>query len=202
VLGPEFGDDAGKRALIVRSLYGLKSAGAAFRNHLAECMKHLGWHLCRADRYLWMKAETRPDDGVSYWAYILIYVDDILCVHHDPGSPLAKLDEYFKMKEGSIQFPTFYLGAKLKNIVLPNGLVAWGMSSSKYVQSAVQNVKEYLAALPGDQIVKKASGPFAGGYKPEFDESPELDPTRANFYQTQIGILLWCVELGRIDIIT
>jgi hypothetical protein len=47
---------------------------------------------------LWMKAETLPDDGVSYWAYILIYVDDILCVHHDPGSPLAKLDEYFKMK--------------------------------------------------------------------------------------------------------
>jgi hypothetical protein len=33
-------------------------------------------------------------------------------------------------------------------------------------------------------------------------ESPELDSTRANFYQSQIGILRWCVELGRIDIIT
>jgi hypothetical protein len=54
-----------------------------------------------------MKAETHPDDGVLYWAYILIYVDDILYVHHDPGSPLARLDEYSKMKEGSIQFPTF-----------------------------------------------------------------------------------------------
>jgi hypothetical protein len=127
-------------------------------------MKHLGWHPCRADRDLWMKAETRHDDGVSYWAYILIYVDDILCVHHDPGSPLAKLDEYFKMKEGSIQVPTFYLGAKLKKTVLTNGVVAWGMSSSKYVQSAVQNVKEYLAALPGYQmLMNKASGPFAGG---------------------------------------
>jgi hypothetical protein len=109
VLGPEFGDDDGIRALVVRALYGLKSAGAAFRNHLAECMKHLGWQLCRADRDLCMKAETRPDDGVLYWAYILIYVDDILCVHHDPGYPLAKLDEYFKMKAGSIQVPTFYL---------------------------------------------------------------------------------------------
>jgi hypothetical protein len=98
VLGPEFGDDDGKRAMIVRDLYGLKSAGAAFRNHLAECMKHLGWHPCRADRDLWTKAETRPDDGVLYWAYILIYVDGILCVNHDPGAPLAKLDEYFKMK--------------------------------------------------------------------------------------------------------
>jgi hypothetical protein len=164
VLGPEFGDDDGKRALIVRALYGLKSAGAAFRNHLSECMKHLGWHPYRVDRDLWMKAETRPDDGVSYWAYILIYVDDILCVHHDPGSPLGNMDEYFKMKEGSIQVPIFFLGAKLNNTVLPNGVVAWGMSSSKYVQSAVQNVKEYMAALPGYQmLIKKASGPFAGG---------------------------------------
>jgi hypothetical protein len=40
VLGPEFGDDTGKRALIVQVLYGLKSAGASFRNHLAECMTH------------------------------------------------------------------------------------------------------------------------------------------------------------------
>jgi hypothetical protein len=45
-----------------------------------------------------MKAETSPDDGVLYWAYIFIYVDDILCVHHDPGVPLVKLDEYFKIK--------------------------------------------------------------------------------------------------------
>jgi hypothetical protein len=197
------GNDAEKFALIVRALYGMKSAGKAFRNYLAECMKHLGWHPSRADRDLWMKAETRPDDGVLYWAYILIYVDGILCVHNDPGYPLAKLDGYFKVKEGSIQVPTFYLGEKLKKTVLPNGVVARGMSSSKYVQSAVQNVKEYLEALPGDHmLMKKASGPFSGGYKPELDEIPELDPTRANFYESQIVILRWCVELVRIDIIT
>jgi hypothetical protein len=197
VLVPEFGDDAGKRSLIVIALYGLKSDGAAFRNHLAECMKHLGWNTCCTDRDLLMKAETRPDDGVLYWAYILIYVDDILCVYHDPGAPLEKLDEYSKMKEGSIQAPTFYLGAKLKKTVLPNSVVAWGMISSKYVQSAVQNVKYYLMALPGDQkLLKKASGPFTGVYKPDLEESPELDPTRENLFQSQIGILRWCVELN------
>jgi hypothetical protein len=121
----------------------------------------------------------------------------------DPGAPLANFDEYFKMKEGSIQVPTFYLSAKLKKAVLPNGVVAWGMSSSKYVESDVHNVKEYLAALPGEQkLMRKASGPFAWGYKPELDESPELDSTRANFYQSHIGILRWCVELGFINIIT
>jgi hypothetical protein len=45
-------------------------------------------------------------------------VDGVLCVHHDHGMPLAKLDEYFKIKEVSIyiQVPTFYLGVKLKKI--------------------------------------------------------------------------------------
>jgi hypothetical protein len=109
MLGPEFGDDAGKRVLILRALYVLKPAGAAFRNDLAECMKYLGWIPYRADRELWMKAKTRPDDGVLYWAYIFIYIDDILCVHHGPGAPLAKLDEYFKMKEGCIQGHHFFI---------------------------------------------------------------------------------------------
>jgi hypothetical protein len=44
LLGPEFGDDAGKRALIVRALYGLKSAGTDYTNYLAEYMNNLGWH--------------------------------------------------------------------------------------------------------------------------------------------------------------
>ncbi len=30
ILGPKFGHDSGKSAVIVRALYGLKSAGAAF----------------------------------------------------------------------------------------------------------------------------------------------------------------------------
>jgi hypothetical protein len=95
------------------------------------------------------------------------------------------------------------VGAKLKKTVLVNGVVAWGVSSRKYVQSAVQNVKECLAALPGDQkLMNKAYGPFAGGYKPDLDESPDMDTTRANFYKSQIGIMRLCVELGCIDIIT
>jgi hypothetical protein len=53
------------------------------------------------------------------------------------------------MNEGSIQVPNFYLGAKLKKTVLPNGMVAWGMSSRKYVKYADQNVQEYMEALHG-----------------------------------------------------
>jgi hypothetical protein len=76
-LGPEFGGNAGKRAIIVRALYGLKSAGASFRNRLADCMRHLGWESCKADQDIWLKPEVRKDDGYQYYAYCLLYVDDI-----------------------------------------------------------------------------------------------------------------------------
>ena len=34
------------------------------------------------------------------------------------------------------------------------------------------------------------------------DSSYELGPILLNYYQTQIGVLRWMVELGRINIIT
>jgi hypothetical protein len=52
--GVEFGSNNGKRALVVRVLYGLKSAGAAFRNHLAVCMTNLGYKSCLADPDVWL----------------------------------------------------------------------------------------------------------------------------------------------------
>jgi hypothetical protein len=149
-----------------------------------------------------MKKETRPDDGVKYWAYILIYVDNILYVHHDPGMSLAQIDKYFKMEPGSIMEPTFYLGAKIKKTVMPNDVVAWGMSSSKYVQAAVQNVQEYLKNNGYSKLKNKATAPFEATYRAEIEESPGLSPEMANSFQSQIGVLRWCVELGRIDIIT
>ena len=49
VLSPEFEDDAGKSAVIVRASYGLKSAGASFRAHLAQCMQELEYCSCNPD---------------------------------------------------------------------------------------------------------------------------------------------------------
>ena len=124
ILGSEFGDDAGKTAIIVRSLYGLKSARAAFRKHLADCMMHLGWQSCRADQDLWLKPEVRPEDGHKYYAYALLYVNDILVVHHHAEQCLKEIDHFFKMKPGSIGDPDYYLGAKLHPTILPNGVTA------------------------------------------------------------------------------
>ncbi len=49
VLGSEFGIDAGKSAIIVSALYGLKSAGAVFCAHLASFMRQIGHTSCKAN---------------------------------------------------------------------------------------------------------------------------------------------------------
>ena len=53
ILGPEWGGDAGKGAILVRALYGLKSVGASFQSYLANCMRDLGYTSCKADPDLW-----------------------------------------------------------------------------------------------------------------------------------------------------
>ena len=42
IIGPKFGSNQGKIFIIVRTLYGLKSSGAAFRALLAETLHDLG----------------------------------------------------------------------------------------------------------------------------------------------------------------
>ena len=110
-VGPEYGSDAGKIAIVMHTLYGLKSAGASFCNHLVDCMTHLGFTPCLADPDLWMRPEVHPPDGMSYYAYVLLYVDNILVVHHDATAVLLRLDKYFKMKPRLIGEPDVYLGA-------------------------------------------------------------------------------------------
>ena len=115
---------------------------------------------------------------------------------------LHALHHYFKMKKGSIRDPDMYLGAKLRLTKLPNGIVAWGISASKYVQEAVRNIEAYIRNNKLPKLVKRVTAPLPADYHSELDTSKELDPVRAKYYQSQIGILRWAVELGRVDIIT
>jgi hypothetical protein len=77
--------------------------------------------------------------------------------------------------------PTLYLGDKLRKTVMPNGVVAWGMSSSKYVQSAVKNVQEYLKENGDRKLKKKSYAPFEATYRADIDESMALGPKMAHY---------------------
>ena len=141
-------------------------------------------------------------DGVEYYEYMLLYVDDCLCVSEYPRKALAQIDKYFPMKPGSIGPPKIYLGAKVNKVNLPNGVEAYAVSTSQYVQEAVKNV-EKLLAKEGKTLIKTANAPLTSDYRPdECDASPELAPEEATYYQSLIRVVRWMVEMGRIDIAT
>ena len=199
VCGPEFGpDNMGKKALVIRALYGLPGAGRDFRNHLRDCMRHLHYESCLADPDVWMRKGTK-DNGEKYWEYMLLYVDDALSITSNGETAIRELGKYFKIKESSIGPPDIYLGGKMTQVTLPNGVKAHAFSSSQYVQEAVKNVESYLAKRYM-KLKKKATAPITTGYRPELDATPELNPSDAAYFQSLIGILRWAVELGRIDI--
>ena len=80
VCGPEFGmENVGRIALIRRALYGGKTAGRNLRNHLRACMSHLGFESCKADPDVWMRPAVKADSS-EYYEYVLLYVDDSLCI--------------------------------------------------------------------------------------------------------------------------
>ena len=200
ICGPEFGlENVGRVALIRRAVYGGKTAGRDYRNHLRECMDHLGFKSCRADPDVWMR-EAVKNDGSEYWEYVLLYCDDTLAIS-ERGEHVIRneIGRYFELKEESIGPPDIYLGGKLRKVQLENGVYAWAFGSSQYVQAAVQNVEKHLRERHL-QLPAKALTPLPTGYRPETDVSNALDPKDAAHYQSLIGVLRWIVELGRVDI--
>jgi hypothetical protein len=73
VVGAEFGGERGKNLLIVRALYGLKSASAFFRAHMAKKLEEMGFKSSVADPDVWLRPASRPD-GEEYYEYILMYI--------------------------------------------------------------------------------------------------------------------------------
>jgi hypothetical protein len=203
ICGPEFGiENVGKVALIHRALYGGKSAGRDFRNHLRACMRHLDFVSCPADPDVWMRP-AKHSNGSEYYEYILLYTDDCLVIGEQPERTLRNdLGRYFELKEESIGPPKLYLGGRTREVVLENGVKCWTFSSSQYVQAAVKNVEDYIEKQsdPRWKLPAKAETPMQTSYRPELDVSPELEPQEAAYYQSLIGILRWIVELGRVDI--
>ena len=51
-------------------------------------MHYLGFLPCPADLDLYMKPMVRPEDEFEYYAYVLIYVDDVMVIHQDADTVL------------------------------------------------------------------------------------------------------------------
>jgi hypothetical protein len=197
--GPEFGSNAGKIMIIVKALYGLKSSGAAFRALLAEHLHDLSYLPSQADPDVWMKPAVK-ENGFKYWSYILVYVDDVLCIDHNPAITMNGISKAFTIKDDKVEEPDMYLGASLSKMTNCEGTECWAMSSDKYCEAAVANVEEALKAK-GLRLPSKCLTPLANKYRPELDVTSELKADGVQWYQELIGTLRWACEIGRIDIL-
>ena len=98
-----------------------------------------------------MCACTKPY-GTDLYEYVILYVDNVLCISNKPREVISVIDKFFPMQPGLIEKPDMYLGVKVSEMVLPNGVIAWVCSASKYAQEACNNVNGYLE---GDYNVRK-----------------------------------------------
>lgn len=49
-----------------------------------------------------MKPKTKPN-GEKYWEYVLVYVDDILVISHEPKVFVDYLAQIYTLKPGSVK---------------------------------------------------------------------------------------------------
>jgi hypothetical protein len=201
VCGPEFGEYAGRIGIVEKALYGLKSSGFAWRSHLAETLTKLGFVMCVADNNVWMRAATRQD-GTEYYEYVLVYTDDILAISMDPKAVLNCLDQHYILKPGLIGKPLQYLGSQVGDYCFQEEpeKTRWSMASEKYVKEAICNVQNWLEENNYKPLKTHAPSVLPSGYRPELDASDYCDDEMAQYFQQQIGVLRWAVELGRINI--
>jgi hypothetical protein len=159
ICGPEFGlENVDKRALMRQLLYGGKTAGADFHNHLRECMRHLNFTSSSlADPDVWMCPAKKANGSECY---------DVLVISENGKNVLRSgIGKYFELKEESIGPPKLYLGGHMRLVELKNGAKAWAFSSSQYVQAAVKNAETYLEKT-GGKLPRKAETPTHTSYRP------------------------------------
>jgi hypothetical protein len=97
-----------------------------------------------ADPDVYRRRSMKPN-GLEYWELLLIYVDDILIILHEPIVHLDKLKNFFTLS--SAGSPERYLGANILKVYIPgddSGHEFWAMSARSYVLNAIETVKKLL----------------------------------------------------------
>ena len=171
---------------------------------MAATLREAGFQSSKADPDVWLRKASKPD-GFQYYEYVLCYVDDILAVSSKPQAIMDFLSARYTLKEGSVKEPDQYLGARIFKWRIDGSddpdKTRWAISAEAYIKLALKDVKNILADA-GKQLPGKAQNPFSStSYHPELDATEELDAARTKYYQGLIGILRWCIELGRVDIL-
>jgi len=186
--GPEFKGREGNILIISKALYGLRSSGACWHEHLADCLHEEGFQSCRAEPDIWLRRNG------DLYEYIAVYVDDLALAMLDPQAFTETLHVKYNFHMKGTGPLKFHLGADFyrdKDDTL-------SMAPRKYIERLIQSYEQMFGEKPKTNVYS----PLEKGDHPELDTSELLDTTGINQYQSLIGSLQWAISLGWLDIAT
>ena len=105
IAGSEFKGLEGHILVICKALYGLRSSGAHWHEHFANCLRAEGFQSCRAEPDIWLRSNGRV------YEYIAVYVDDLAIAMDYPSDFVAVLAEKYKFHMKGAGPLKFHLGA-------------------------------------------------------------------------------------------
>jgi hypothetical protein len=192
IAGPEFGKDVeGKRLLIYKGLYGLRSSAARFHEHLAAKLRSIGFKPSKVDNDFWIRKQS------DHYEYLATYVDDILVFSRDPMGIIDVIKKSYSLK--GVGTPEYYLGGNI-DLLEEKQWLEEGVTTVLSARTYIGNVMEKLQTLCGVEQFSKSNCPMTDTYHPELDDSPLLDDLHSSKYRALIGSANWIITLGRFDI--
>ena len=189
--GDEFPEHMrGKRLIIDKALYGLKSSSARFHEHSSEKLRIMGFRPTKVDADLWYRKQA------DHYEYIARYVDDLIAFSRKPMEIMEELQKTYHMK--GVGKPQYYLGGDV--LELGPEWEKENISTAFSAETYIRNALPRLAKACGVEQFRICRTPFSDQYHPEHDESPLLDEKNITLYKSLIGSANWIVTLGRFDI--
>ena len=86
--------------------------------------------------------EEKDETGNEYYSYLVVYFDDVLCIHKSPSKILNRINRDYRLNEPP-ECPTIYIGADLSKYYVGDEI-----SGTKYLaMRADSHVKKALAAV-------------------------------------------------------
>ena len=189
IAGPEFGKYQGKKLVIRKALYGLKTSAARWHEALADTLQILGYFPCQAENDIWMKEKE------DHYEYICVYVDDLIIMARDPMKIIEKLKKISGYSLKGVGEPEYYLGGDIKREENGKGHKKTILSAKTYIKNICKKIEKTMECQ-----LKNYHSPLEGGYHPELDQSEPLSTSQIPKYRMLVGCANWAVTLGRYDI--
>ena len=190
-----FGEEhKGKLAVICRALYGLKTSGSSWRQHLPNEIRNVGFNNTKGDPDVYKRRASKVS-GEAYYEYIIVYVDDIICVSEEPGKWMKLLGDIYRLRDVGV--PTKFLGSNIKKWKYSDEegrlKTCWALGSESYVKEACsvaeKQMKSNNLSYPSTRR-HGSNSPFSSSiYRPELDASPYCNQDLTGVYQSMVGVL-------------